>query len=484
MHKRSELIFNLILLPIDFIAVTAAFILAYVIRVKIDGRPVANPLGIVLFLKLFLLIIPVWILIFALAGLYTQTGLRSRWNELGKIFVGVSGGTMSMILVDFASKQPIFPAKSIPIYGYGLSLLFVALGRQIVRGIQHYCFNFGIGVRRTMIIGSGEIAQRLLSDLSRKNSGYHIIGVIDTARNADKRMKHLPIFSDLDSAIARFKRHGIEEFIQADSALPPEDIMSILDFAGSHHMAFRFVPNQFGVYATNTTMSTMAGMPVVEIKHTPLDGWGRIVKRMFDLLGAGFGLLVASPFMLLIALIMKLTDPGPVFYRQPRLTRNNEPINILKFRTMYLKYSTGDGYGAKDDAAAFKALGKPELINEFSLENKLAKDPRVTPLGRFLRKTSLDELPQLLNVLRGDLSLVGPRPMLATELDRFGQHLATILALKCGITGLWQVSGRTDVGFEGRVKFDIFYVENWSLWLDIKILLKTVLMVIRGRGAY
>ena len=161
MQKRSELFFNLILLPIDFLAVVAAFVLAYAYRVKVIARPIINPTGIVLFLKLFLLILPIWIFIFALTGLYSQSVFRSRLSELGKIFVAVSGGTMFFILVDFASRQPIFPAKSIPIYGYLLSFVLVALGREIVRAVQRSLFRVGVGVRRTLLIGSGELAMRL-----------------------------------------------------------------------------------------------------------------------------------------------------------------------------------------------------------------------------------------------------------------------------------------------------------------------------------
>jgi exopolysaccharide biosynthesis polyprenyl glycosylphosphotransferase len=363
--------------------------------------------------------------------------------------------------------------------------LFVAFGRQLVHTIQRHLFTFGVGVRRTVVIGSGPIAKKIIEDLKRtKVTGYKIVGLIDTARNASKRIPKVPVFANLAQAVEKFGKRGFDEVIQADSALEPEEVMEVLEYASSHHIAFRFVPNQFGLYATNTSMDTMAGMPVIEIRQTPLDGWGRIIKRMFDVFGAAVGLILLSPLLLLVALAIKVLDPGPVFYRQKRLSRNGEPINILKFRSMYAKLSDGEGYGVKSVADAFKALGKEDMISEFEVENKLQDDPRVSPIGKFLRRTSLDEFPQLINVLKGDLSLVGPRPMLESELDRFGEHLPRVLALRCGVTGLWQVSGRTDVGFEGRVKFDIYYVENWSLWLDLKIILKTISIIFLGKGAY
>lgn len=480
MRKKSELFFSLILLPIDFLAIITAFVLAYIIRVKIESKPVANPLEALLFFKIFLLIVPVWILIFALSGLYSQSHLRSRLEELGKIFVAVSGGTMFVILIDFISVNPIFPSKAVPIYGYGLSFVLVAAARQTVRAIQIYLYRFGVGVQQAVLVGSGKIAQAMMKDFNRPASGYQVVAALDPSEDAQKRMGQVPVYHSLTKLLD--SKVLIDEFIQADSALEPQEVLSLVNYAMDNHIVYRFVPNQFGIYATNTSVATMAGQPVMEIKHTKLDGWGRIVKRLFDIVGSGLGLIVLSPLLAFVALLLKITDPGPVFYTQSRLSREGKKIKILKFRSMRLKYCVG--YGVQSEEDAFTKMGRPELIKEFRKENKLANDPRISRLGRVLRRTSIDELPQLINVLKGDLSLVGPRPMLENELDRYGKHLPKVLSLRCGVTGLWQVSGRTDVGFEGRIKNDLFYVENWSLWLDIKIIIKTVATLLKGSGAY
>lgn len=492
MQKKSELFFNLILLPIDFLAVFSSFVLAYIIRLRPDllgfttvAKPAAYPFGILLFLKISAVIIPVWILIFALTGLYSQSSLRGRLEELGKIFVAVSGGVMFMIVIDFASREPIFPAKAIPIWGYGLSLLMVTLGRWVVRGFQRYLFSYGVGVHRAVIIGSGPIAQRLAEDLlPTHKSGFKLVGVLDRARGAAKRMSGMPIFRTKSELLSALGPGGVDEFIQADSSLDPDEVLELVHYAATHHLIYRFVPTQFGLFATNSSVQVMSGLPVVQIRQTPLEGWGRIIKRSFDITGAGFGLIIAAPLMGLIALAIKIMDPGPVLYRQRRLSRGGRPISIYKFRTMKLAYCTGEEYGGRTIEQAFEAAGRPDLIEEFKKENKLADDPRISKIGRFLRRTSLDELPQLINVLRGDLSLVGPRPMLEDELDRYGDQLASVLALRCGLTGLWQVSGRTDIGFEGRIKMDLYYVENWSIGMDIRILFKTALQLFQGKGAY
>lgn len=485
MQKRSELFFNFLLLPIDFIAVVSGFVLAYIIRVKIEHKPISHPLGALAFLKLLVLAVPVWMLIFGLSGLYNLSGLRGRLDELGKVFIAVSGGTMFLILVDFLSKQPLFPAKAIPFYGFAASLVLVLLGRQIVRAIQRGLFNFGVGVHQAVLVGSGPVAQQIAEGLSSPRSGYRLIALLEKAKSANKRVPGLPVYASLDEFIAHNKGRHVDEIIQADAGFDPDEILEMVNYASNHHLTYRFVPNQFGIYAVNSSMSNVAGLPMIELKHTPLEGWGRIVKRSFDILGAVVGLIISSPVFLVVAIASKIVDPGPVLYRHKRLSRVGKTIYIYKFRSMYLKYCTGPGYSGKTDAQVLaEDLGRPELVKEFAKEQKLNNDPRVHPLGKLLRKTSLDELPQFLNVLRGELSLVGPRPIIEAELERYGSGQSAFLALKPGLTGLWQISGRSDLGYDERVKLDIYYIENWSLWLDIKILIKTALSFLNGRGAY
>lgn len=485
MRKRSELLFSFLLLPIDFLAILSAFIAAYIIRVKLDERPVAYPLGIEFFLQVFLLIIPVWILIFALTGLYSQSSLRGRLQEVGKVFVAVSGGVMFMILVDFVSTEPIFPSKAMPIYAYGIALVTVVAGREIVRAIQRSLFRAGIGAYQTIIVGSGTIAQRVIQELApTAKTGYKVIGVLDSAKGAQARMKPLRVDSSLTNLRNRLKGAHIDEIIQADSTLSQEEVLELVQYAANNHITYRFVPNQFGIFATNSELSTLAGVPMVAVKPTPLDGWGRIVKRIFDLVSATFGLIMLAPFFLIIAIIIKLTDPGPVFYRHRRMSRTGKAMYVYKFRSMRQKFSTGKAFAGKSDLEIFEALGRPDLIEEFKRDQKVKNDPRVSRVGHFLRQTSIDELPQLINILKGDLSLVGPRPVVKDELVKYGRSRSTLLSLRPGLTGLWQVSGRNDISYEERVKLDTYYVENWSLWMDIKIIIRTIIIVLTGRGAY
>ena len=486
MRKRSELYFSLILVPLDFLALVGAFVVAYIIRVKLEGRPVANPIAAFDFLQVILILLPVWILIFALSGLYTQSNLRGRFSEIGKVFVAVSGGVMFSILLDFMQPESLFPSKSVPIYAYGLGLVFVLTARTVVRSIQRGLFNFGVGVHRAIIIGSGDIAQRIATDLITQHSGYRVLACVDTARGAAKRMRGLPVYASFAEAQAGLGSHeGIDEIVQADSALKPEELLELVNYATNHQISYRFVPNQFGLYASNSALGSLAGVPMIEIRLTPLEGWGRIAKRVFDLLGSVVAVVLLSPVFLVVAGLIKLKDPaGPVLFRHRRLSRSGQAVYVFKFRTMNWEYSVGSDRPYKTAEQAFRAMGRADLLEEFERSQKVENDPRVTRLGRVLRKTSIDELPQFFNVFKGDMSLVGPRPIIPAELERYGEHGASFLALKPGMTGLWQISGRSDIGYDDRVKLDIYYIENWSLLLDMKILIKTVVTILRRKGAY
>ncbi|HEY6736310.1 MAG TPA: sugar transferase [Candidatus Saccharimonadia bacterium] len=473
------------MVPIDFVALMGAFVLAFIIRVKIEDRPVAHPISAMNFLQVILILLPVWILIFALSGLYAQTNLRGRWSELGKIFVAVSGGVMITILLDFLQPVSLFPSKAVPIYAFGLGLLLVIMCRAVVRGVQQWLFNFGVGVQNALLVGSGPVAQQIRDQLRLTRSGYRLLGCVDTARGAAKRMPGLAVYNSFDEALETLGKTELDQIIQADSALDQDEVLAMVRYATNHHVTYKFMPNHFGLYAAQSAVGTLAGVTMVEMRLTPLEGWGRVAKRVFDVLGALGAIVVFSPILLTVALLLKIKDPaGPVIFRHRRLSRNGNEVYIYKFRTMMWKYCDGPDRPFKNAEETFKAMGREDLIPEFRKAQKVEHDPRVSRFGQILRKTSLDELPQLFNVLRGELSLVGPRPIIPAELEHYGERSASFLALKPGLTGLWQISGRSDISYDERVKLDIFYVENWNLMLDIRILLKSVLAILGQKGAY
>ena len=474
--ETLQMLFCTLLVPVDFLAVLAAFFVAFAMPQRIGAG--AADQGFDEFLPVFLTVTPAWIVVFGLVGLYAESGARSRWDEVGKVFVAALGPPMMLVAADSLRNPSIFPSKELPVYGFVLSFAFVLLGRELVHRTQHALFARDLGVHRALIIGSGPVAQQIVASLAfTRRSGYRVVGVIDASGEAGNDMARLPVYRNVEEA-RRALTDDFDEVIQADSSLEQEDILAIQKYAKDHNLSYRFVPNQYGLHAPDTVLGSLAGVAVVKVRQTPLEGWGRIIKRGFDVVGALAGLLLVLPVLAVVAAVIAIAEPGPVVFRQERLGRAGRPFQILKFRTMRVKYS------GRPAVEVFRELGREDLVTEFLVEQKVKDDPRVSRCGAFLRKTSLDELPQLWNVVRGELSLVGPRPIVPDELPKFGDYGGTILALKPGITGLWQSSGRNDLTYDERVRLNIQYVENWSLLLDVVILLRTVRLVLTGGGAY
>ncbi len=481
--KKSRLIFNLVILGVDFAALSFSLFLAYLIRTNIDVRPLATPTDFFDYLKLVFSLSLLGIVIFFFTGLYNLK-IPSRMEELKKVFLGISTGIMLIIALDFIETKHIFPAKAIPIYAWLLAIVLVFVSRQVLRETQRYLFKFGIGVQRTIIIGANRISHLILQEVQKNPYlGYKVIGIYDKRKKEDS-FSGVRVFSEEDFS-KTLKNHRADEIIQADPQLPSKNVINLINLCDRYKMDFKFAPSLFGVYTTNTKVNIFAGIPVVELKRTPLEGWGRIIKRLMDITGASLALVIFSPVLVLVAFLVKITSKGPVFYKHKRLGRFGKEFKLLKFRSMKLEYCLGDEYGGEKALKNFQEILKdPQKKEEFSKDFKLRNDPRVTTLGKFLRKTSLDELPQLFNVLKGEMSLVGPRPIVSQELKKYGDYKEQRLLLKPGITGLWQISGRTDLSYQERAKLDIYYIENWSVFLDIKTLFKTLLVFFKIKNAY
>lgn len=489
MKSNATFVYNVFLAIGDFLALVAAFVGAFILRVSLSDTPIANQIDAISYVQIFLTLLPFWILIFALLGLYNSSIYEKRFSELGRLVVGSFIGLLFVVFYDFLTNEPTFPAKLVPIYAFGLAFIFLVLFRNLARAIRTTLFGFNIGITNILIVGNTAISDELWQSLwDSRRSGYRVLGIV-----GDRRRPHHADFADFNDALEAIKEgrrnahtrtsppatlHGI---IQTELYPSEERNREILDYAQEHHISYRFIPGNTELFVGNIDVELFrSSVPVIAVRQTPLFGWGRVVKRVFDFVFASLFILVASPFMLLIALGVKLTDPkGPIFMRgaqQNRLTRFNHIFKVYKFRTHYAKF---DG---KTDEEVFRMVGKPELIKEYR-ENgdRLKNDFRVTPFGRFLRTTSLDELPQLFNVLKGDISLVGPRALVAHELDSYAKK-HVILSVKSGLTGLAVVSGRREIPFEERRKLDMFYVQNWSFWLDLTILVKTLRVVIERSG--
>jgi exopolysaccharide biosynthesis polyprenyl glycosylphosphotransferase len=486
--RRSDVVQVFGLVAVDVFALYEAFVLAYIVRSN-ETKPLAHYVSPYGFGLMVAMVAPLWILVFAVCGLYSLRLHQRRMSEVTRVVVAVAGGVMSLIVWDYLRPQaPLFPSRSVPVWAVLFGVVLVLSCRFLLRRAIHACFARGLGLHNVIVIGSGPLAATIAEEMARPGQGYRIAAAVDASRDGGELPSEMPvpIFRSLEAAVEAVKARGwkVDEIMQAELDLARTEIAQMMAYANREGISYRFVPDQFGVYAAASSASTVGGIPVLELRLTALDGWGAVGKRAFDLLGSAIALLLLSPVLLAVAAAVKLSDrDGPVFYRQERLGKNGRSIQVLKFRSMTWRYSTGPDREFHTAPEAFLAMSRPDLISEFELTHKVADDPRISKVGQFLRRSSLDELPQLLNALLGELSLVGPRPITLTELDRYGDQRASFLALKPGITGLWQVSGRSQISYNDRVKMDVFYVENWSLGLDVSILFRTVRSVTARKGA-
>jgi exopolysaccharide biosynthesis polyprenyl glycosylphosphotransferase len=306
-----------------------------------------------------------------------------------------------------------------------------------------------------------------------KRSGLLILGFVDGKAPTDKPLYHnLRSLGSIEQMDQIIQQYDVGEVILTTSALRREEMVSIFKKYGvSNNLTLRLSSGLFEIITTGLQVTELASVPLVRVNKARLTGLDRFLKFVLDYSITIPGLIIISPLILWIAIAIKLDSPGPVIYRRRVIGVNGELFDAYKFRTMK---ENGDEILSQH----------PELKLELEKNHKLIEDPRVTKLGIFLRRTSLDELPQLINVLKREMSLVGPRMITSAEISKYDQWDMNLLTVQPGITGLWQVSGRSDITYEDRVKLDMHYIRNWSIWLDIQLLFATVPAVLKGRGAY
>lgn len=470
MKNNATFAYGLLLIIGDFLALLTAFVISYILRVKLDPRPLIEQIPALDYLQAFVFVLPLWIIVHGVIGLYNPRVYEKRSTEIGHLLVGSFIGILVVIGYDFVSNGQLFPARLVPVYGLGLGYAALILFRTFARALRQSLYKLGVGISNVLIIGDTKATSYLVDSIQNtKYTGLKVVGTIGAKVGPFTHYKNFQEFIESKAEPA----HAI---IQTELYGSQEKNNEILEYAQQNHLSYRFVPGNSDLFVGNITVELFANQPVIAVHQTALIGWGRIVKRLFDIFAGSVLLIIASPILLLISLVRLLTG-GEVFFRQTRLTRFNHKFRVFKFRTVRTKYN------GLSPEQAFTKMGKPELISKYREGgDQLIKDPRISSLGLFLRATSLDELPQLFNVIKGDLSLVGPRALVPEELSAY-EKKHTILSVKSGITGLAQVSGRRNISFEERRKLDMYYVQNWSFWLDIIILLKTIRVVIAREGA-
>ncbi len=470
--KRIDLFFSFIFLPIDFLMLVLAAITAYKIRFNslVSGiRPVIYELPQAEYFKIVILVASLLIIIFALEGLYNIKSEKRFVKEFYQIVVACSIGLVMIVLILFF-KRELFSSRFVILAAWLLSIIYVGLGRTIIRQVRYFLFKKKIGLKNIVIIGDNNSANSLIREFhSNIGLGYNVVKHFKNFSNeTEKQILHL------------VKDKKVDEIIHTNINVSKDEIFKIILFTEKNYLEFKYVADLFGARVANKEIITISGIPVVVIKKTPLDGWGRINKRIFDFISAIFLIVITSPILVLTALLVKLDSKGPIIYKNKRVNKEGE-FNLYKFRSMFIDYCTGDDYDKNNQALAYER----KLIEKQNFRKgaiyKIKDDPRITKFGKFIRRWSIDELPQLFNVIIGNMSLVGPRPHQLREVEKYTPIQKKVLTIKPGITGMAQISGRSDLSTEEETKLDMYYIENWSLLLDIIILLRTPSAVIRSR---
>lgn len=477
MPTKNTKFYSLFLILIDALVLLAAFVVAYIVRVQYDPRPLVNEIYAREYITSFLIIVPIWILVFAIMGLYQPSTYNRRLVEWGKLAVGSFIGILLVIGYEYISETHLFPARLVAVYALLGSFLLILLEREILRISRSLLYFFDKGTRRVLIIGNRLAAKDIANELAETHrSGYRIVAIAGPKRLIPPGLDVIH-FSSVDSALKQIENLGVNTIIQTNLYESADQNQRILSAAQTRHISYSFIPAEAEFYTGKNTVDVFLGYPMISVSQTPLIGWGAIAKVVFDRIVSLVLVVILSPLFILLIMLQKLFSRGPVFYVSDRLSQFSKPVRLIKFRSMASKY------GKKDAADEFRDMGREDLAREYEKHRKVAHDPRITWFGKFLRTTSLDELPQLFNVLRGELSLVGPRPILPQEAKFSPSRTALLHSVKSGVTGLWQVSGRSNLSFEERIELELFYAQNWSFWLDIKILFKTLAVVFRRSGA-
>jgi exopolysaccharide biosynthesis polyprenyl glycosylphosphotransferase len=449
----------------DGLCALAAALLAFGVRFN-DHRQLAGPyLALSLSLPLF------WVLMVMLCGGYDARIIGVGSDEFRKIVNVGLGLTAAIAVISYATKADL--ARGYVLVALPCATLFDLLARFALRKRLHQRRKLGSFMRRTVVVGHAAVAADLATELGRESyHGLQVVAACVTGMIGNGEIAGIPVIGDLASVpevVASFDADTVAVLACPEmSGVRLRELAWALEKRGTDLCV---APALLDVAGPRTTIRPVAGLPLLHMDHPEFTGARRVIKSAFDKVMAISALALAAPVFLVIPLAIWIGDGGPPFFRQTRVGQHGRPFTVFKFRTMVL------------DAEERKT----QLIasNEFDdVLFKIRNDPRVTRVGYWLRRWSLDELPQLINVLLGDMSMVGPRPALPEEAAAYGEQVRRRLVVKPGITGLWQVNGRSDLAWEESVRLDLRYVENWSLALDLQILWKTLSAVRRGSGAY
>jgi len=473
MYKSHRAWLTLGLALLDTLLINVAFFIAYHARYEWELiRPLeeVNYVPFREYIPVSLILMAILLVVYKMEGLYTQKRTTSWLDEVYAIFIGTLAGIGVMTVITFFYRPQFYSRL---LFGYaGISVtLILSLSRLIIREVQGYLRGRGIGVDRVLVVGAGEIGRAIMRTImALPQLGYRVMGFIDDEVR-ERTIGRFPSLGGTNDLPRLLEERIVDEVIITLPWASHKEIMRIVAQCERARVRARIVPDLFQMSLSRVDVEEVGGIPLLGVKEVSIRGWNLALKRAIDVAVSAMTLLLLSPLILLIAALIKLESPGPALFRQTRTGRNGKPFTLYKFRSMRPE--------AEEELSELRDLDEAEGVFF-----KIREDPRCTRMGRVLRRLSLDELPQMYNILRGEMSLVGPRPALPREVERYEEWHRRRLVVPPGLTGLWQVMGRSDLAFDEMVMLDLFYIENWSLWLDLKIILMTIPTVLSGKGAY
>ena len=451
----------------DVLMTCCSWLIAYYLRFQTGLIPVSKGIPpFEVYWKLITPILVMWLAIFHLCGLYRPRRGSSQAEEFVTIFQAVTVGTIMLISFNFFYPQFSY-SRLVLLYFWGTNIFAIGISRSLMRGLVDYARSKGYNQRHILIVGAGALGR----ELARKaytytELGLHVIGIVDDdPQKRNKMFDGAPVLGKLDDINRLIQERGVQQVFIALPMTAHQRILDILASVDQECVDVKFIPDLLQYISLRVGVEELDGLPIVNLRETPIQGWNSVIKRGFDIAFSILFLLLCSPIMLLLALLVKFSSPGPVLYKQKRMGLDGHVFNMYKFRSMRAdaEVKTGAVWAVKND-------------------------PRRTKLGVFMRSTSLDELPQFFNVLRGDMSLVGPRPERPPFVQKFRERIPQYMLrhkVKSGVTGWAQINGwRGNTSIEKRIEYDLYYIQNWSVTFDLKIMLMTLWKGMISKQAY
>lgn len=460
--KRSETFFSVLLVPLDYVFVVLAGLSAYGLRFTTfsESIPVQFELALGDFAHILFPVAFGFIIVFGLSGLYTIRLDSKKRGELVKVFLASTAAVAIFIFVIFF-RQELFASRFIILATWILTVLYVGIERILIRFIQYTLLRRGLGARHLVLLTSEDDKHKFKQTFNaHPEFGYIVESHITRFDEDAKRIIH-----------SLNQQERVDELLISDGQLQSDELLELIEFCTTEHIVFRYTADLLPVPVTHFEQTTLAGVPIIELKRTRLEGWGKVWKRIFDIILSIIVFIITSPLIVIGALGITITSPGKIFVSLTRVGEKGKIFSMYKLRSMVpnadrMKQEL-EQYNERTDGPLFK----------------IKNDPRITPFGMILRKTSIDELPQLWNVLKGDMSMVGPRPHEPQEVAKYTPYQKKLLTIKPGMSGMAQISGRSDLRFSEEAQLDIFYIENWSLMLDMRIIVKTPRIILFRKGS-